>query len=125
MPSQIQATCPIETLRNNREFVTGYREMPSFSSFFIAFNINQGPLVNEKLRRKLTQLIDINNLLRKHIGRRAIKAHELIPPGLLGYEKIFHQPLVENKTKLSIESIELICTIALSFLQGVAKTPMN
>ncbi|MFY9226354.1 MAG: ABC transporter substrate-binding protein, partial [Blastocatellia bacterium] len=108
----------IETLRNNREFVTGYREMPSFSSFFIAFNINQGPLVNEKLRRKLTQLIDINNLLRKHIGRRAIKAHGLIPPGLLGYEKIFHQPITENKTKFLVENVELTCTIPPSFLQG-------
>jgi ABC-type oligopeptide transport system substrate-binding subunit len=108
----------METLRNNSEFLSGYREIPSFSSFFIAFNIHQGPLADEKLRRKLVQILDINNLIRKNVGRHAIVAHSLIPPGLIGYEKIFHIHTPITQTKVFAQGIELTCAIPPSFLQG-------
>ncbi len=37
-------------------------------------------------RHRLVQAIDVADLVRRTVGRLAIPAHSLIPPGLLGYE---------------------------------------
>lgn len=106
----------MDDLRNNSEFISGYREIPSFSTFFIAFNINQGLLSNKKLRQQITRLININELIMSNVGRHAIKAHSLIPPGLLGYESLINQ--VSQPLEPLNQNIELSCAIPPSFLQG-------
>jgi ABC-type transport system substrate-binding protein len=51
------------------------------------FNIHRGPFTDEKLRHRFIQSIDVHGLIRRNLGRLAVPAHGLIPPGLLGYEQ--------------------------------------
>jgi len=76
----------VEALRHEAEFASRYRETPQLCTYFVAFNIHQGPFVDEKLRHQLVQAVDVPGLVRRNVGRLAIPAHSLIPPGLLGHE---------------------------------------
>lgn len=76
----------VEALRHESDFASGYRETPRLSTYFVAFNIHRGPLCEEALRHQLVRVVDIEGLVRQSLGRLAIPAHSLIPPGLLGYE---------------------------------------
>jgi ABC-type oligopeptide transport system substrate-binding subunit len=53
----------------------------------MVFNIHRGPLADQALRLKLLQSVDVAGLVRRDLGRLAIPAHGLLPPGLLGYER--------------------------------------
>ena len=46
----------------------------------------QGPLADRALRQRLVGAVDVPRAVRQHLGRLAIPAAGLIPPGLLGYE---------------------------------------
>jgi ABC-type transport system substrate-binding protein len=74
-----------ETLRHDPRFASGYREGPKLQTYFVAFNNHRGALRDVELRRSLTRAIDVAGLVRRTLGRLAIPAHGLIPPGLLGY----------------------------------------
>ena len=63
-----------------------YRETPQLCTYYAVFNVNKAPLSDEKLRHQLVQSIDVETLIRRNVGRLAMVAHSLIPPGLLGYE---------------------------------------
>jgi len=76
----------VEILRHEPEFATLYRDTPRLCTYFVAFNIHQPPFSDEKIRHQFIQAIDVEGLVRRNFGRRAIPAHSLIPPGLLGYE---------------------------------------
>jgi ABC-type transport system substrate-binding protein len=76
----------VEALRRDPRYASGYRETPSFATYFIALNTRRGPLADPALRRQILAAIDRVRLARQAIGRLAKPAHSLIPPGLLGYE---------------------------------------
>jgi ABC-type transport system substrate-binding protein len=76
----------VDSLRHDPEFAAGYREVPFLSTYFLLFNIHRGPFTNEKVRHQFVQSIDVEGLVRRNLGRLAVPAHTLIPPGLLGYE---------------------------------------
>lgn len=76
----------VEALRHEPEFALRYREIPSLSTYFVVFNSRRGPLADEGLRHQLIRDLDVDGLVRRTVGRLAIPAHSLIPPGLLGYE---------------------------------------
>ena len=76
----------VDELRREPEFASGYREVPRLVTYFVAFNMRRGPLADAMLRRRLVRATDVPRLVRQHIGRLAIPAHSLIPPGLLGYD---------------------------------------
>jgi oligopeptide transport system substrate-binding protein len=76
----------VESLRHEWEFAAKYREIPSLSTYFIAFNIHKGPLVDEDFRRRIVQEIDVDGLIQRNLGRLAVPARTLVPPALLGYE---------------------------------------
>src|SRR5205814_536136 len=75
----------VESLRREREFATRYRETPRLSTYYVVMNAQEGPLSNLQLRRQFMQCIDVDDVIRRNIGRLAMPAHTLIPPGLLGY----------------------------------------
>jgi ABC-type transport system substrate-binding protein len=74
-----------EAFRHDARFASGYRETPRLQTFFIAFNRNRGSLKDIGLRRTLVQAVDVAGTVRRALGRLAIPAFGLIPPGLLGY----------------------------------------
>jgi len=76
----------VEALRRDPAYAATYREAPSLSSYFVVFNRHRGPLTDPALRRRLAAAIDATALVRQTMGRRAIPAHGLIPPGLPGYD---------------------------------------
>jgi ABC-type transport system substrate-binding protein len=78
-----------EALRREPEFASGYHEIPKLTTYYLAFNIHQGPLKDKSLRQKLAQTIDVASIVRQTLGRVAIPAQGLIPPGLLGYDSSF------------------------------------
>jgi len=80
------APADVEALRRDPAFASGYREAPSLSTYFILFNRKRGPLADLAQRRRLVAAVDPAALVRQTLGRRAVPAHGMIPPGLLGHE---------------------------------------
>jgi len=74
-----------EAFRHDPRFASGYRESPRLTTYFVVFHRSRGPLQDVEMRRRLFRSIDVNGLVRRTLGRLAIPAHGLIPPGLLGY----------------------------------------
>ena len=74
-----------EALRHDPRFAAGYRESPRLTTYFVVFNGHRGPLRSLDLRRALTKAVDVPGLVRRTLGRLAIPAQGLIPPGLLGH----------------------------------------
>jgi ABC-type transport system substrate-binding protein len=74
-----------EAFRHDPRFASGYRESPRLTTYFVAFNRRRGPFQSADARRNLVRAINVPALVRRTLGRLAIPAHGLIPPGLLGY----------------------------------------
>jgi ABC-type transport system substrate-binding protein/serine/threonine protein kinase len=75
-----------EALRREPEFASGYHEVPRLMTYYAAFNTHRGPLKDKRLRQKLAGSIDVASVVRQTLGRLAVPAHGLIPPGLLGHD---------------------------------------
>jgi ABC-type transport system substrate-binding protein len=76
----------VEALRREPDFANGYRETPRLITYYAAFNIHRQPLNDKKLRQRLVQAVDCATLVRQTLGRLAVPANGLIPPGLLGHD---------------------------------------
>jgi ABC-type oligopeptide transport system substrate-binding subunit len=76
----------VELLRHDSEFASLYREIPRLSTYSVAFNSHNPPFSDEKLRHLFVQTLNVETLVRRNLGRLAMPAQSLIPPGLLGYE---------------------------------------
>ena len=74
-----------EALRHDPRFASGHREGPKLQTYFVAFNVRSGALADAEVRRSLVRAVDASGIVRRTLGRLAIPAHGLIPPGLLGY----------------------------------------
>src|SRR5262249_49287719 len=75
----------VERLRHDPRFASGYREGPKLQTYFVAFNCRRGPMQDGSVRRSLGGAVDVAGLGRQTLGRLAIPAQGLIPPGLLGH----------------------------------------
>ena len=78
-----------ESLRREPEFASGYHEVPRLITYFAAFNCHRGPLRDKHLRQALAQSLDVATMVRQTVGRLAVPAHGLIPPGLLGHDSTY------------------------------------
>ena len=78
-----------EALRREPEFASGYHETPRLITYFAVFNSHRGPLKDKRLRQTLAQSIDVASVVRQTLGRLAVPAHGLIPPGLLGHDSAY------------------------------------
>nr|ART36315.1 C594 [uncultured bacterium] len=78
-----------ETLRREPEFAAGYHEIPRLTTYYLVFNVNRGPLKDKQLRQTLASSLDVANLVRQTLGRIAVPAQGLIPPGLLGHDSSY------------------------------------
>jgi ABC-type transport system substrate-binding protein/serine/threonine protein kinase len=89
-----------EALRRDPEFASGYHEVPSLITYYATFNTHRGPLKDKRLRQSLAQFIDVASVVRQTLGRLAVPAHGLIPPGLLGHDSAYspRMPLASAST---------------------------
>ncbi len=76
----------VEALRRDAQFAAGYRETPSLSVYAIMMHSGRGPLRDRGVRERFVQAIPVGPLVRNTLGRLAIPAQSLIPPGLLGHD---------------------------------------
>lgn len=74
-----------EMLRHDPRFASGYRESPRLVTYLVGFNTHRGALKDVELRRSLVRSVDVAGFVRRNLGRLAIPAQGLIPPGLLGH----------------------------------------
>jgi ABC-type transport system substrate-binding protein len=81
-----------EALRHDPRFAAAYRESPRLTTYFVVFNRRRGPFQDAELRRSLLRSVDVPGLVRRSLGRLAIPAHGLIPPGLLGHSTSGSRP---------------------------------
>lgn len=98
----------VEALRREFAFASRYRDTPRLSTYYVVFNVNKGPLVDESLRHQLIDAIDVEGLVRRNLGRLAIPAHSLIPPGLLGYEPKRQIKRASTQERQDQQEIELV-----------------
>ncbi len=75
-----------DALRREPGFASRYRENPRLTTYFVAFNTRRGPLADRALRQRLLRAVDVPALVRQNLGRLALPAASLIPPGLLGHD---------------------------------------
>lgn len=76
----------VEALRREPNFASGYRETPRLITYFAAFNTHHGSLSDKSLRQRLVDGVDLAAIVRRTLGRLAVPARGLIPPGLLGHD---------------------------------------
>ena len=102
-----------EALRRDPEFATRYYEYPRLITYYAAFNCHSGPLKNERLRHAVAKSIDVDSVIRQTLGRLAVPAHGLIPPGLLGHDSAYDSrtPVAAGTTREWSEEIELTCAL--------------
>jgi ABC-type transport system substrate-binding protein len=113
-----------EALRRDPVFASRYRENPQLTTYFMAFNALRGPLADRALRRRLVQAVDVPGLVRRTLGRMAIPAASLIPPGLLG-----HDPTLGSRPDLArasaaagaMPALELTAAVHPIFSAGYAR----
>ena len=74
-----------ESLRQDPRFRATYRESPSLVTYFVTFNRHRGVFSDAATRLAVAQGIDVSSIVRRTLGRHAIPANGLLPPGLLGY----------------------------------------
>jgi ABC-type transport system substrate-binding protein/serine/threonine protein kinase len=113
-----------ETLRQDRRYATGYKESPRLSTYFIAFNAHRRAFGDAEVRRGIRRAIDVPVLVRKALGRLAIPANGLIPPGLLGYSaerpkdaaRTAPAEKVSSDKTMSRETVEVAALVHPSFM---------
>jgi ABC-type oligopeptide transport system substrate-binding subunit len=93
----------VEALRRDPEFAAGYHETPSLSTYYLAFNIHRGPFSDKQLRQSLIASLDVPALVRRTLGRIAVPAHGMIPPGLVG-----HSPKQTSRSSYAIAAAPLV-----------------
>jgi ABC-type transport system substrate-binding protein len=104
----------VEALRREHDFAAGYRETPRLMTYWAAFNTRVRPLDDKALRRKLVKSVDVATLIRQTLGRLAVPAHGLIPPGLLGHDPSHHSGSVEPSPAVDASAAEIELTAVLN-----------
>jgi ABC-type transport system substrate-binding protein/serine/threonine protein kinase len=110
----------VEALRREADFVSGYRETPRLNTYFAAFNIRSGPLVDRALRQRLVRALDVSKLVQRTLGRLALPASGLIPPGLLGHGSSASHPAPRPSSvpEVTVGMVELTAAVNPIFFGG-------
>jgi ABC-type transport system substrate-binding protein len=111
-----------EALRHDSGFASTYRETPSLSTAYVAFNTKRGPLADLDLRRRLLRALDVPTTVRRALGRYTTPAYGFIPPGLAGYDSTRRMgPLPVSGSLISGEEITVRAAVSKGFLGRLAQ----
>ena len=101
----------VEALLSDRRYAFQHKETPRLCTYFAAFNTHRGVLADESIRQSLVRSIDVEKLIRKNLGRLAIPACGIIPPGLIGYQPQSEKQQSTTKVKRFGNDRELTCAM--------------
>ena len=104
----------VESLRRDARYGASYREMPGLSTYFVVPNTRRGPLVDRGMREYLAGAADVERIVKQTLGRLALPAAGLIPPGLLGHDPRRGSMQVVDKDATQAapaESVELTAAV--------------
>jgi ABC-type transport system substrate-binding protein/serine/threonine protein kinase len=101
-----------EAFRHDPRFASGYRESPRLTTYFVVLNGHRGIFSDVELRRRLARSVDVSTIVRRTLGRLAIPAHGLIPPGLLGYSAGVSGPSSRPSSSSSGRSDSIEATVS-------------
>ncbi len=73
-----------EAFRQNPLYAPNYREVPRLTTYYVAFNSHRGFFADPERRRGMAAAFSAPEIVRRTLGRIAVPATGLIPPGLLG-----------------------------------------
>ncbi|MEO8348743.1 MAG: ABC transporter substrate-binding protein [Acidobacteriota bacterium] len=115
-----------ERLRHDPVYASGYKEAPRLSTYWLAFNRNRGVFQDAAVRASVANALDVPATVKRTMGRLAIPASGLIPPGLLGYSadspkrekssSTAQAPLHSAEHTVSRESTELTAIVHMVYL---------
>ncbi len=105
-----------ETLRQDPRFRASYLESPSLVTYFVAFNVKKGIFADVRARAAVAQGLDVATVVRRTLGRHAIPANGLIPPGLIGSvskprARVAASPQASGAHTVSRETIEVTAVV--------------
>ncbi|HVE64948.1 MAG TPA: ABC transporter substrate-binding protein, partial [Thermoanaerobaculia bacterium] len=120
-----------ERLRQDPVYASGYREAPRLSTYWLAFNRRQGIFQDASVRASVATALDVPTIVKRTMGRLAIPASGLIPPGLLGYSadspkrekpssSSAQTPLHSAEHTMARESTELTAIVHMVYLAECA-----
>ena len=75
-----------EALLHSSSMDVKYQDIPSLSTYYIVFNTRRTPFSDESMRRRFTEALEVDPLIRRTLGRLAVPAMSLTPPALLGHQ---------------------------------------
>jgi ABC-type transport system substrate-binding protein len=96
----------VEAFRHDPRFASAYRESPRLTTYYVIFNRHRGVLKDVELRRRLVRAVDVAGFIPRTLGRLAVPAQGLIPPGLLGYSAAPSSGPVSGAAAPSDSSVE-------------------
>jgi ABC-type transport system substrate-binding protein len=114
----------VEAFRQNPLYAPNYREVPRLTTYYVAFNSHKGFFADAERRRDVAAAFNASEIVRRTLGRIAVPATGLIPPGLLGSDataagKVSRAVLpgtVSGEHTVSRDSIELSVALHPVFL---------
>ncbi|HZI66537.1 MAG TPA: ABC transporter substrate-binding protein [Thermoanaerobaculia bacterium] len=119
-----------ERLRHDPVYASGYKEAPRLSTYWLAFNRHRGVFRDASVRASVANALDVPATVKRTMGRLAIPASGLIPPGLLGYSadspkrekpsSAAQAPLHTAEHTVSRESTELTAIVHMVYLAECA-----
>jgi ABC-type oligopeptide transport system substrate-binding subunit len=112
----------VEALRHDSGFGSTYRETPSLSTAYVAFNTKRGPLADVNVRRRLVRSLDVPTTVRRALGRYTTPAYGFIPPGLVGHDpKRRTGALASPALPLVSDHVEVKAAVSPGFLGRLAQ----
>jgi ABC-type transport system substrate-binding protein len=101
----------VDAFRADPALAAGYRESPLLSTYFVLLNPHTGALADELVRRRASEALRwaAPSVVKRTLGRLALPATELIPPGLLGAStsepSIPTRPYAATRTTVQVHAL--------------------
>jgi ABC-type transport system substrate-binding protein len=76
----------LEAILREPRFRSGLVEVPKKNVYFVVFNTKRGPAASPDLRRALAGVVRSRDFVWGALGRFAVPATGLLPPGILGHD---------------------------------------
>ncbi len=100
-----------EALLHSSSSALKYQDIPGLNTYYIVFNIHKGPFVDEAMRQRFIEAVDVEPLIRRVLGRVAVPAVSLTPPSLLGHQPARRAVSRSKKNQTPVEITLMIHSI--------------
>lgn len=82
------APSDVDLLLQESKFASRLYCIPSLVAYYVLFNIHRKPMSDVGNRMRMIEGLDVPALIQNSLGRLALPAGGIIPPGLLGHESL-------------------------------------